>query len=358
MSRKGENIYRRKDRRWEGRYIASYTPDGKAVYRSVYGKSYTEVKMKVKNAPALGVNKGANITLAGWMDEYLISRRDEIKPTTFMIYERYLNEYIKPYFGNIVLRKISEDKLQSFVNSLSNCSPSTVKGIFSFLRKALKTAHKNEYISPVWREVELPKIRKNEVRVFTREEQRKIEEVLDIEENPNDIGILLCLYMGLRVGEVCGLKWEDIDFAEGIMHINRTVQRMTVDGKSILRELPPKSKSSKRKIPIPSVIMDNLVSLKKDASSNYVLNTNRHATDPRVFQYAYKKILRRAGVPYANVHTMRHTFSVRALELGFDIKTLSEILGHSDATITLKTYAHSLDEHKRKSMEKFSKIKK
>ena len=356
MGRKGENIYKRKDKRWEGRYIVSYNAEGRAVYKSLYGRTYTEVKLKMKNHIKPEKSKPVNISLASWTESYLQSQESRLKESTARIYKRYLDEFIKPFFGSMDLRKINKDLLQAFVYSLSELSPSTVKGVFSFLRESLKKANKDEYIAPVWLDIELPKIKRSEVEVFTRGEQNKIEQSLDFEERPNDIGILLCLYTGLRIGEVCGLKWSDIDFAAGDMFVKRTVQRMTVDGKSVLKELPPKSEASRRKIPIPSCIMEQLSEAKKRSGSRYVLNTNFHITDPRTFQYQYKKTLERAGVRYANAHTMRHTFSVRALELGFDIKTLSEILGHSDASITLKTYAHSLDEHKRKSMEKFTQM--
>ena len=354
MGRKGENIYKRKDKRWEGRYISSYNSEGKAVYKSIYGKSYTEVRLKMKKQSDPIKLKCISISLVAWVEEYLKMQESKVKLTTVKIYERYLNNYIRPFFGSIALRKINKDLLQAFVNSLSERSPSTIKGIFSFLREALKKANKEEYITPIWLDIELPKTKHNEVVVFTRDEQQKIENALDIEDTPNDIGILLCLYTGLRIGEVCGLKWEDINFSTGDIFVNRTVQRITVDGKSVLKELPPKSETSRRKIPIPSCIIGRLYEVRKASSSEYVLNTNLHVTDPRTYQYHYKKVLERAGVRYVNSHAMRHTFSVRALELGFDIKTLSEILGHADATITLKTYAHSLDEHKRNSMERFS----
>lgn len=356
MPRKGENIYKRKDNRWEGRYITTYNSAGKAVYKSIYGKSYTEVKMKMKSRVEPERIKPVTISFASWTEEYLRLQKDKLKIGTHNIYERYIKNYIKPFFGNTALYKMNSEIVQAFVNSLSDLAPSTVKGIFSFMRETLKKANKENYISPIWLDIELPKIKRNEVTVFSRDEQRQIESALNIKENPGDIGILICLYTGLRIGEVCGLKWSDIDFKNGDMYINRTVQRVTVNGRSILQELPPKSESSQRKIPIPPCLLEKLKTVRKLKKSVYVVHTDYHMMDTRTFQYQYKKTLERAGVRYANAHTLRHTFSVRALELGFDIKTLSEILGHADATITLKTYAHSLDEHKRNSMAKFSQI--
>ena len=356
MPRKGENIYKRKDKRWEGRYITSYNAAGRAVYKSVYGKSYTEVKLKMRNHIEPDKITPVGISFAAWTESYLKSQECKLKIGTYHVYERYIKNHIKPFFGNTLLRKMSRDMVQSFVNSLSDLAPSTVKGIFSFIRKALKQANREQYVAPIWLDIELPKVKRNEVEVFTREEQKRIENALNIEENPNDIGVLICLYTGLRIGEACGLKWKDIDFKSGDMYINRTVQRVTVDGKSVLRELPPKSETSHRKIPIPPCLLAKLKIARQLKQSSYVLHTDCHMMDTRTFQYQYKKLLERAGVRYVNAHTLRHTFSVRALELGFDIKTLSEILGHADATVTLRIYAHSLDEHKRNSMARFAQI--
>ena len=356
MPRKGENIYKRKDNRWEGRYITTYNAAGKAVYKSVYGKTYTEVKLKMKNHIGLEKNKPVSISFVSWAEEYLKSQHEKLKIGTYNIYEGYIKNHIKPFFGNIALRKMNSETVQTFINSLSALAPSTVKGIFSFLREMLKKANKENYIAPIWIDIELPKVKRYEVEVFSREEQKQIENSLNIEENPNDIGILICLYTGLRIGEVCGLKWKDIDFKTGDIYVNRTVQRVTIDGKSVLRELPPKSETSQRKIPIPPYLLEKLKTARNLRQSVYVLHTDYHMMDTRTFQYQYRKTLERAGVRYANAHTLRHTFSVRALELGFDIKTLSEILGHADATITLRIYAHSLDEHKRNSMAKFEAI--
>lgn len=357
MSRKGENIYKRKDKRWEGRYIASYSAEGKAKYKSVYGHSYTEVRIKMQSrTQRISTANIISVTFVEWMEMYLKADEAKLKMSTQKLYERYLNNYIKPFFGNIALRKMNTDILQEFVNSLSELAPSTIKGVFSFLRETLKKANKENLISSIWLNVELPKLEKHTTEVFTRDEQKRIENAIHLEENPNGIGVLVCLYAGLRIGEVCGLKWQDIDFEDGTITVNRTIQRMTVDGKSILTEMTPKSSTSKRKIPIPSLLLNKLSEVKKNSEFSYVLSTKSHIMDPRVFQYQYKKLLKNAGVRYSNFHTLRHTFSVRALELGFDIKTLSEILGHADAAVTLKTYAHSLDEHKRSSMSRFDSM--
>lgn len=357
MPRRGENIYKRKDGRWEGRIIAGRTDSGKAIYRSVYAHTYTEVRNKMKNMPPAADGSSTDVTVYSWLNKYLESRRSTLKIGTIKVYERYMNNYIKPQFDNIPFDKLTEEQLQTFVSSLSKLAPSTVKSIFSFIREALKQAHKQHRVDAVWYGVELPKSKRHQVDVFTLDEQKLIEKSLTIDNTTNDIGILLCLYTGLRIGEVCGLKWNDIDFISKQLTVSRTVQRITIDGRSVVLELPPKSETSHRAIPIPTFLLKLLHQLKRGSTSQYILNIRGQIMDPRAFQYHYKRVLERAGVRYLNPHTMRHTFSVRALELGFDVKTLSEVLGHSDATITLKTYAHSLDEHKRRSMERLGELR-
>jgi integrase len=200
--------------------------------------------------------------VSDWTAHYLELQNGKVKISTMKVYERYLNGYILPFFKKIHLCKLTKDLLQAFVNSLSVLSQSTIKGIFSLLREALKLANKNNYIEHIWLDIELPRSKKNKIHVFTKEEQHLIEKILEFEENSADIGILICLYTGLRIGEVCGLNWEDIDFVSKTMTVNRTIQRMTIDNKSILKELPPKSETSQRRIPIPSFLLDKLKKIK------------------------------------------------------------------------------------------------
>ncbi len=356
MPRRGENIYKRKDGRWEGRYIESYSIDGKAKYHSVYASTYLDVKSKLKKQVRKSKQPVTTITVTEWIGNYIESLKDKIKISTYSVYERYMDNYIRPFFKKIELRKLTKEILQGFVNAQRDLSPSTVKGIFSTVREALKIAHSEGYVDIIWVGIELPKIKKQNICVFSKEEQKMIERSINVYKTPNELGILICLYTGLRIGEVCGLKWSDINFQSSMLSVNRTIQRMSIDGQSKLVELPPKSESSHREIPVPAFLMEYLNNLRGIHSCEYILSINSHAMDPRTYQYQYKRILERAHVRYVNFHGLRHTFSVRALESGFDIKTLSEILGHADATITLQRYAHSLDEHKRMSMEKLSAL--
>ena len=346
MARRGENIYKRKDGRYEGRYIKYYDISGKAVYGYVYSRSYTEVKeLLTKYKAERPARQSKNTVLSEWLKNWLNSQ-GTLKPTTKQIYKSHIDNNINPGLGKIPLKKLNRDILQGFVNSL-NLSASTVKSIFSILKSALSSAEDNGLILNIWDKVKLPKKEKNIVQILTVTQQKRLESVLS---SPVDVGIWICLYTGLRIGEVCALKWTDINFETLTLTVNST-QARTENGIEIIA---PKSKSSKREIPIPVIITNKLKEIPQGCE--YVLSKNNKPVDIRTYRRHFKKLLQKASLPDIKYHALRHTFSTRALEVGMDYKTLSEILGHSSVGITLDLYAHSLKEHKRNEMNKLGRI--
>jgi integrase len=163
---------------------------------------------------------------------------------------------------------------------------------------------------------------------------------------------MLCLYTGIRIGELCGLMWSDIDFERKLLCINRTIQRIRSNGenKTEVTFLTPKSKTSTREIPLPDFLLELLFKHRPLTNGEYVLNYKNKPIEPRTLQYRFKKILQTADVKNVGFHITRHTFATRALENGCDVKSLSEILGHGSATVTMNKYAHSSTEHKRGCM--------
>lgn len=348
MARRGENIYKRKDGRYEGRYIKSYDINGKAKYGYVYSRSYVGIKEKLENCKTEKIpqTSGSVTPLSEWLALWIESEND-IKISTRFLYERHIFNNIIPKIGNIQLRKLSAEVLQVFVNSLA-FAPSTVRLVFSILKSALICAEDRGLINNVWSKVKLPKRKKSEVEILTIKEQRKLESVLS---EKNDIGILICLYTGLRIGELCALKWSDIDFDNAVMRICGTQAR--IDGK--LTVTTPKSKSSDRIIPIPDFLLEKLKAVKSD--NEFVLSSKKGGmVDVRNYRKRFKGLLKLAGLPDIRYHILRHTFSSRALEVGMDYKTLSEILGHASVSITMDLYVHSLDEHKRNQMSKMNAV--
>lgn len=361
MPNESLRIYKRKDGRIEGRFIKEYSFDGKAVYGAVYGKSDDEVKCKFNSLIANGFTTQAKHSyqtmVYQWIRKDLDSKKSRIKPSTYCIYERYLENHIKSYFWETELYKFNAEILQNFIDlKLSEgLSVRTVQSIFIFIKSSMKEAVDKEFISDFFKKIYIPKIRNKDMRVFTESEQKRIENTIGNIYNPHEIGVIICLYTGIRVGELCGLMWDDINFDSQMLNIRRTMQRIKTEAgekdKTKIVYLPPKTEASYRSIPLPQFLTELLKRYKENSRGQYVMMDNIKVIEPRNIQYNFKKILEKAGVSDSNYHTLRHTFATRALENGFDAKTLSEILGHSSPTITLTKYAHSLYEHKKRKME-------
>ena len=359
MARKVRNIYRRKDGRYEARYIKDRDDQGKAIYGAVYARSYAEVKEKLElakklNKPAVPANAVRTITAE--LETHLETLKPQIKQSTYGVYRRYIDDYIYPFFKDMPCSHLIAEVSQKFVNrQLENgLSAATVQSVFCFLKNGLKSTLATDVFC-----VKLPKSTSSEVKVLTVDEQKRLESVAKASDHINCISIILCLYTGIRIGELCGLLWSDIDFEHKQLHIRRTLQRIrSLDGntKTVVITTSPKSNASNRCIPLPEFLIDLLKEHHIHASGKHVISRNGNAIEPRNIQYRFKNLLSDADIKPANFHSTRHTFATRALENGFDVKTLSEILGHASPALTLKKYAHSLDEHKRKSMESLSVI--
>ena len=368
MPRKGENIYKRKDGRWEGRVLKL---DGK--YRYLYAKTYREVRSKMKDTRELNkfvntkrTNKkeSAADLFEAWLSGEIMTR---LKPSTYENYYHCINKYVIPYFrlpGNAQLSEESIRQLVEEINQNAAISVSYRRKILSILKTALREIYRDVPNHPSVAElVTLPKVRSSkEVPVFSMKEQRMIEHVVQQSEDKRLLGIMLCFYSGIRLGELCALKWEDFDFEAGAVSITRTVSRIQNREpnreKTVLHVGTPKSETSLRKIPLPAFLLRLIekYSLPFEEDDCYMLSGKAAPFDPRIYQRMYKKVLAAAGVKDRKFHTIRHTFATRALELGVDIKTLSEILGHSSVNITLNVYTHSLMEQKKVAIEKFNEM--
>ncbi len=362
MAKKGENIYKRKDGRYEGRYIKEYDINGKPLWGYVYGKTYSDVKDRLNKCKAGILNEKKNApsseTLASWLEAWISSLR-QIKESTRMMYRSMLKNHISPGIGKIPLKKINSDIIQAFIDDeAEKYAAKTVHSVFSMLRLGLSEAQKRGYVDAViYSEIRLPRVKGKEVRVLSVSEQERIEGAIANSGNRYDIGILLCLYTGIRIGELCALTWENVDLNNGVIHIEKTVQRIedkSGANKTKINFAAPKSLSSVRTIPIPHFLVTELK--KYSRTNGYILRDNGDFTDTRNVARRFKILLKDAKIASMKFHSLRHTFATRALELGFDPKTLSEILGHSSVTITLNLYAHSLPEHKRMEMEKFDAL--
>ena len=369
MPKKGENIYKRKDGRWEGRYIKSRTVSGKIIYGYVYARSYRETKEKLKTKSILCSSQVTNkndLAFSCLASEWFESIKLHTKISTQNKYYNMLTNYILPEYGNQPFNAITYDFIETHCKFLlesggrkgNGLSPKTVNDVLAIIRNISKFAiRKGIYVACDAASVQ---IRQNikPMRILSNAEQSQLCE--HILKNPEacSIGILVCLFTGLRIGEICALRWEDISFSEQSIYIHHTLQRIQIhQGNKAKIEVvmtTPKSPCSIRKIPLPDEIAKILI-LNQKSSSGYVLtNDDYKFIEPRTMQNKFKKILKAAGIENANFHALRHTFATRCVELGFDVKTLSEILGHATVNITMNRYVHPTYEMKKKNMQKLS----
>ena len=348
MARKGENIYKRKDGRWEGRYRL-----GTAKYRSVYGKTYQEVKsrlVKIKAAPIK--NSSGNLTVKTLFEEWLLAIKLRVKESTYSNYIMQVYKHILPVFGQMKYENLTVSAVHDFIgNKLkSGLSAKYVCDIVIIFKSMAKYISKVHNFKNILTDVILPKAEKKEIKIINHKQQKILCDYLLKNSDNTSVCVILSLYTGLRVGEVCGLKWNDIDFEKSFLTVRRTVQRISKGphGTKLIVD-SPKSKSSLRTIPIPEFIMEILRKFRKN-NNFYILSGNEKVTEPRTLQHRFKNILKKANLPSVNYHSLRHMFATNCIKVGFDVKTLSEILGHANVETTLNRYVHSSVERKTQCM--------
>ncbi|WP_321383614.1 site-specific integrase [uncultured Enterococcus sp.] len=360
MAKKGENIYKRKDGRWEGRYIKTRTTSGKIVYGSVYGKKYTEVKEKLIQVKAKRLEKSGPLnpyygSFGDWLQYWVTTQvKNKVKLTTYSNYYRLIKKHILPLLGNYSLTKLQTKDIQNFIYVLQkDLTAGSIKNVFNIVKKSLIDAKRHSYIPENPCDfVELPKMRKKEVCALTLNQQKRLEIVAFQEEGCSPV--ILSLYSGMRIGEISGLKWSDIDFENELIYVRRTIARVLDESsgasKTKLIEGSPKSRYSVRQIPLAYNLKSYLYDKSRGATSEYVIGNGRGLVEPRTVTNHFKKNLKAAGLDNVKFHILRHTFATRCIEKGIDIASLSKILGHQSVKMTLDTYTDSLMETRRLAM--------
>lgn len=359
MAKRGLNIYKRKDGRWEGRFKCGYSDNGKAKYRSVYAKSYSAVKELMEQEKAKQ-NKGCacKCTVGELFGLWIDDVRNKVKESTYANYAMKLQKHILPRFSGMRYEALTANHLSDFIREKlhSGLSEKYVSDIVVVMKSAARFGSRNYNYPNRIEFVTLPKtFDKIEKALLNREEQQMLQEELVREQTPSNVGILLASATGIRIGELCALRWSDIDFEKSILTVKQTVQRVCNVGEkgTHLVISSPKSNSSFRQIPIPDFIFP-ILRAAKTTDECYVLSGSRKLIEPRTLQYRFKSLLKRLSLPQVSFHKLRHQFATRCVELGFDVKTLSEILGHHSVEVTLNRYVHSSIERKRDCMKLFS----
>ena len=355
--RKGMNIYKRKDGRWEGRY--KNLKNGK--YESVYGKTFGDVREKLlqQKNQLIGKTDQGNWTVEELFEIWLDGIRHNIKLSTYANYQAKLRRHIYPALGHLKYESLTSKHITDFINEKLSTgrlnggalSAKYVSDMVMQLKCLGKFAELEFNCHNPMRNVAGPKLRSAELAIPIVSEQNILKEYLLNNLSARSMGILLCLFTGIRIGELCALRWSDFSHNERVVKIDKTVQRVKSfdsETQTVITTTTPKSGKSIREIPLPDYIFALLRPHKR--AEGYFLSGSDKLVEPRVMQYYLKSVLRRANLPPMKFHMLRHIFATNCVSCGFDIKTLSEILGHASIELTLNRYVHTSRERKKECM--------
>lgn len=291
--------------------------------------------------------------------EWLHKRKESIKESSYLKYHFIINKIILPKLGKIKFKKLSNKDINDFFNSskLLELADSTKSIILIIIKFSIKYGVDNKYRKEFGKiEIKFKKS-KGKIIYFTKKEQQILENYLNSKLNIRNLGILLSLYTGIRIGELCSLKKKDIDFINGTISINRTVQRVcntdlnqTTKTKLIVQS--PKTIHSIRIVPLPDFLLSILEIMTEKINNDeyYIFTNSTKPKDPRSFEKYFANVLKKCNIRNLNFHSLRHTFATRSREAGVDIKVLSEILGHSSYHITQEIYVHISNDFKKDSI--------
>jgi len=351
------NIYHRKDNRWEGRIPIGKRKNGTRKFQYVLGRTKEAVANKMLQIYELEYCSGkCSKTIADLFHEWHQSIQHRVKESTMSNYEMKANKHILPIFGDKLVEMLKAEDIYQFISKKQKegLSNRYITDIIILIKTIFKYAVRTYHIFNPLDGIILPKRKKPEIQLLDETEQADLQQYIAENQNQTTLGIALSMSTGIRIGELCALQWKDIDLEKRILTVSKTMQRIQIQNavtKTKLIITEPKSESSKRSIPIPECIMDFLKKLKGN-SEEYVLSNSNNPIEPRTMQYRFQKILKNVNLPSVHFHALRHIFATTCVKLGFDIKTLSELLGHSSVEITLNRYVHSDFEQKRAYMKR------
>lgn len=301
-----------------------------------------------------------------WLDEWLDFRRARVKESTYIRYRNMVNNHIRPYLGKDSIQEIDTFRMESYVSELlsngrldqeGGLSPKSILDILTVVKETFRYA--GLYGVNTVCCFDHVSVRRNpkEMRVLSRREEKELVALLLSDTDSYKVGVFLSLYTGIRIGELCALQWRDISLADKTMKICKTMQRLQKSepdeaARTHIVITEPKSLMAKRMIPLPDFVVGVMKAFESLPDYYILTNSGQHFAEPRTMHNRFKTYINQSGIEDANFHSLRHTFATRCVESGFDIKSLSEILGHSSVKITLDRYVHSSLEQKRINMEK------
>ncbi len=353
------NVYHRKDGRWEGRISRGKNSGGKRIFQYIFARTKAEVVAKIEEIRQKERSETVcHKTLEEIFAEWYELTKHRVKESTIANYCMKAKKHILPYFGDKEISSIAQKDIYAFISEKKNTKLSNryISDIIILMKNLFKYAVRIYHIFNPMDGITLPKCTVPDVQLLDKTEQQQLQKY--ISENPNHgtLGTALAISTGIRIGELCALQWKDLDLEKRILTVRKTMQRIqcpstTTKTKLIITD--PKSESSKRKIPIPDCMMNFLLKF-QGKPEEYILTGTEKPIEPRTMQYRFRKILKNANLPSVHFHALRHIFASTCIQLGFDVKTVSELLGHSNVEITLNRYVHSSFEQKQAYMKKIS----
>lgn len=303
--------------------------------------------------------KKANITASfdNIVEEWLVYKKMTIKKSSYSNYEYIINKYLRPYLQGKKIAELEKYDFNELINELNlELSPKTVRDIICVLKSILHYIE-DEYGGKFKiNKIIVPKLNMENISIFSKTEKNKIEEYCIKNNSIRELGILICMNTGLRIGEICALRWKDINLEKRIIYVQSTLERIYDENLKRTKIIidKPKTKNSIRQIPIANKLYNILKPLKKKYTDDdfFLTGEKEKYIEPRNYQYIYKRVLRKCKIQSHKFHCLRHSFASECINVGMDIKALSEILGHANVNITLNIYVHSSYQAKKKYLEK------
>ena len=357
-------VRKRGDGRWEGRIVVGHKANGDSIFRYVYADTQkgltAKLRQYIETYRGVDLTEQSGMTLDEWLDQWLAGVEGTVRPTTFARYRGTVEKHLKPYLGSKKLSQLTAKDIQRLYETLARegrqdgeggLSSGTIRGIHTVFHGAMKAAQQASLIArnPT-EELEPPRFRYKDKQVLTDEQLDLFMKVIAEDEIWHDF-FYTELTTGLRRGEICGLKWEDFDAANGTLKVRRTVH-VEKGGRRVTWDT--KTNAGTRTITLPSSTVELLRDRRRSAPSDWIFPDPLNPEEPTSPGFAYsrlKTLLRKAGLPSIPFHALRHTFATHALASGVDAKTLSGILGHTRAGLTLDTYTHTTGDMQKRAAE-------
>lgn len=313
--------------------------------------------------------KKNKILYSDWIYEWLIDKKEYIKESTYANYSNSIFNHIIPKLGDVYIRDLNHKIIQDFLlylykngrkDGTGGLSEKTIKDITIIIKGSIKKAINEEKIKHFELSFIYPRDNKDSrIYILSKYEQKKLTNYILENLNCRNIGLLIALYSGLRIGELCALQWNNIDFKRSLLYVNKTIQRVYIKDKnsniSKVIITTPKTKNANREIPINKDFLELLKSIRTNSDDYIITGTNKYL-EPRTYRKYFTKLLKQVKINQFNFHSLRHTFATNCISLGVDYKTVSELLGHANVNITLNLYVHPRLSQKKKCIDMICKV--